>query len=400
MPDALTLTVWILAGWTALSALFWLVRGVVLEIARRRQPQLGPAVAVKLPAEPPTVTVLVAGKDEQRGIEECVRSLLDQDYPNYDIVLIDDRSGDATPQIMDRLAAQRPDKIRALHITDLPAGWCGKNNAMQQGIKLARGKWLLMIDADCKQLTRSSISLGVSRAIETGADMLSVMAAMEPDHFWDRAVQPILAGALVIWFNPGHVNDPARPTAYANGAYMMITREAYEKLGTHECVKGEVNEDIHFARLAKEKGLRLHVALNEGLYTVRMYGTLAKMIRGWSRIYYGSFKTFHKPLATLALLTFLSAQPIWAGLATAVLGAVFGFDGPVGVCLAPMVGIAWGVLLPVLMRFYHLAGVNPLYAIFYPLAVAVEYTVLFRTLNSFRSGGGITWRGTSYPTSR
>jgi cellulose synthase/poly-beta-1,6-N-acetylglucosamine synthase-like glycosyltransferase len=392
----MTEPIWVLTVWVGLAGLFWLLRAAALEIGRARQPKLAPGDRADLPNPAPKLTVLVAGKDEEAGIECCVRSLLEQDYPDFEIILIDDRSTDATPAIIGRLAAERPDKVTALHVTELPAGWCGKNNAMRTGIARARGDWLLMVDADCRQLTPRSVSLAMSRALAEKADLLSVMAAMEPRHFWDRAVQPLLAGTLVVWFNPNRVNDPSTPAAYANGAFLLIRREAYDRLGGHESVKGEVNEDIHLARLAKAAGMRLHLALNEGLYLTRMYDDLPRMVRGWSRIFYGSFKAARPPLIALTVLLLLSSVPTWGAVAAAALGLAAGWTEPLTSALLPAVAGATLAQMAALMRFYALAGVNPLYALFYPLAAVVQGVVLINTLDKVRQGGGIVWRGTTY----
>jgi hypothetical protein len=386
----------VLAVWTAVAALFWLFRGIATEVAARRQPYLRPDDPAELPPTPPRLTVLVAGKDEAVGIEACVRSVLSQDYPDFEVILVNDRSGDGTGEIMDRLAAENPGKVRAFHVTELLAGWCGKNNAMRTGIAHATGEWLLMLDADCRQLTPRSFRLAVARAAATGADLLSVMAAMEPRTFWDKAVQPLLANLLMVWFNPDFVNDPARPTAYANGAFLMIRRPAYDRIGGHEAVKGEVNEDIHLARIAKAAGLRLHLTLNGGLYITRMYDDLPRMIRGWSRIFYGSFKSAVPPLVTLLLLGALSTVPDWAAIAAVALGVSSGWSGPTVTWLLPAVAAGLAVQTLVMARFLPLAGVSPVYALLYPLAAAVEAWIMVRTLNNVRLGGGITWRGTTY----
>ena len=236
------------------------------------------------------ISVLVAAKDEEAVIEKCLRSMLDQDYPNYEVILINDRSRDQTGPIAERLAGENS-KLRVLHVREgeLAEGWFGKNNAMRLGEQAARGQWFCFIDADCTQTSRSTLSQAYQYARKHESEFLSVLPRLEAHGFWEQVLQPVCGGILVFWFRPGRVNNPAKPTAYANGAFMLMSKDAYWRIGGHEPVKGEVNEDIHMAALAKRAGVRIRVVQNEGLYITRMYDGFRATWRGWSRIFYGSF---------------------------------------------------------------------------------------------------------------
>ena len=132
--------------------------------------------------------------------------------------------------------------------------------------------------------------------------MLSVLPILEMKGFWENVVQPVSGGVMMIWFKPDSVNDPKKRAAYANGAFMMIRREAYEKVGTHEALKDKLNEDMHMALRVKQGGGAVRVVRNDGLCVVRMYTSLREIVRGWSRIYLGTFGTLGRLLATLGLL--------------------------------------------------------------------------------------------------
>src|SRR5262249_44444294 len=150
------------------------------------------------------------------------------------------------------------------------------------------------------------------------ADFLSVLPVLDTQGVLEQIMQPACAGILLIWFNPMRVNDPRRKAAYANGAMMLMSRHAYERIGGHEPVKTEVNEDIHMARLAKQAGLRLRVVGNQDLYWVRMYSNLRQIWRGWSRIFYGCFGSFRRIAASMTLVTLVGIQP-WVSLLAGVL---------------------------------------------------------------------------------
>ncbi|MEZ6084154.1 MAG: glycosyltransferase [Phycisphaerae bacterium] len=113
----------------------------------------------------------------------------------------------------------------------------------------------------------------------------------------------------MIWFDPEKVNNPKCKAAYANGAFMMMSRKAYQKIGGHTAVKTELNEDICMARLAKDGGLKLFVIQNDGLYLTRMYASFKEAWRGWSRIFFGTFRTYRRLFATLGLVLSMSVFP-------------------------------------------------------------------------------------------
>jgi len=136
----------------AVILLVWLSRHLELSRERRAGFTLTEDYPIRL-KERPLVSVLVAAKDEEANIERCVRTILEQDYDNFEVIVCNDRSADRTGQIVERLAAEDP-RLRLIHVTDLPAGWCGKNNAMRVGIAQARGEWICMVDADCHQTSR------------------------------------------------------------------------------------------------------------------------------------------------------------------------------------------------------------------------------------------------------
>jgi len=350
------------------------------------------------PKQAPKVSVILAAKDEQDNIESCMTSVLQQEYPDFELIVCDDRSEDQTGQIAEKIAAQ-DDRVRVIHVEQLPEGWCGKNNAMQQGIKLARGEWLCMIDADCRQNSPRTLSVAMQYARDTQADLLSILPNQQLEGFWEQVVQPVCSGVMMIWFRPDKVNDPSKPNAYANGAFMLMKRSVYEAIGTHEAVKDKVNEDMHMARLTKQAGFNLQVVRGWGLYTVRMYDKLGAMLRGWGRIFFGTFGTARRLIVSLIVLVTMGILPYAAaiaGLATAAAGL-----GPVGwwrACgYAGLVAIA--MQISVAVRFYPMVGAKGRYGLTYPLGCCIAIAAVVEAISKLRRGARIVWRGTAY-TSR
>lgn len=386
----------------ALVALIWATRHIEVTRGRRLNIPLDESTYDGPPADPPTVSFLIAAKDEQAVIETAVRTVLAQDYPRFELIVINDRSADQTPQILDRLAAEfGSDRLKVIHIKELRDGWFGKNNAMRTGVELATGEWLCFSDADCRQISKRTLSLAVRHAIEKKIDFLSVLPILETRSFWERVIQPVCGGLMVFWFNPKRVNDPNHRAAYANGAFMLMNRQTYQAIGGHDNVRTEVNEDMHMARLTKERGRRLLVVQNDGLYSCHMYSGFRQIWRGWSRIFYGCFGTFRRLMITLGMLLCTNIFPYVSLLLAWVMTAACGWTdaGPWrAVALAATVAV--GFQLSVIARFYRLSKASPWLA---PTFILCAFICVGMLISAMRRLGGRTktvWRGTAYQGNR
>ena len=379
---------------TGLVALIWTTRHYLIWRSKREEMTLTERYAGP-PDQTPLISVMLPAKDEAENIGPCLESILQQDYPQFEVIVCNDRSDDATGEIAERIASS-DDRVRVIHIKDLPAGWCGKNNAMQTGIATAGAEWICMIDADCKQTSHRTLSVAMQYARDTQADLLSILPNQELHGFWEQVVQPVCSGVMMIWFLPEKVNNPDKPNAYANGAFMLMKRSTYEAIGTHEAVKNKVNEDMHMARLTKEAGLNLQVVRGSGLYTVRMYSGLRGILRGWSRIFYGTFETRKRLIASLAMLTVMGFLPYFA----AALGLILAAGGvePVGVWRVCGIAGLTAVLiqLTVIYRFYPLIGAKGYLAWTYVLGCAITMLALLGAISKLRKGARLVWRNTEY----
>lgn len=352
----------------------------------------------------PALSVLIAAKDEERVIEACIRSLLGQDYAEktgkpYEIIIINDRSGDRTREIVEKLIADPATpqgRLRLLNITELKPGWFGKNNAMDEGRKLATGDWLVFSDADCRFLHPSALRVCVGFALQEKVDFLSVLPELERGSFWEQVVQPVAGAVMVYWFHPRKVNDPNKPNAYANGAFMAMPQTVYDRLGGHDLVKTEVNEDVHLARIAKEKGLKLFVTQQHGLYICRMYTGFRQIWRGWSRIFFGCFGTMRRLRISLIFLLTFSIFP-WVSL------LLSGCLAAAGVGSGTWLPAAWWlsvltVLLQqsVIVRFYKLSRMSPIWAPTYILGSLLCAGMTINAMFRLAGVGHTHWRGTAY----
>ena len=227
-----------------------------------------------------TVSVIIPARNEEQTIRLAVLSLACQ--PEIcEIVVVDDQSTDDTARVLEALAAEVP-QFRALEAGPLPEGWVGKNHAAWQGAQRATGDWLLFTDADALHL-KGSTDRALLQAAVAGAEMLSISPSQVMGTWWERAIIPFVYCRLAQLYSYAAVNDPRSPAAAANGQYLLIRRDAYEAIGGHAAVRGDVLEDVALARLAKDAGVRLFFAPDEGFVRVRMYSTFRAMWEGWTK---------------------------------------------------------------------------------------------------------------------
>ena len=236
---------------------------------------------VKLISNPPRLSVCVPARNEERGIEACLQSLLNQDYPNFEVIAVDDHSTDRTGDIMRNLA-QENSRLKVLKAADLPEDWLGKPFALHQAFKVAQGEYLLFTDAD-PVFKPAALNTAVHVMRERDLDVLTLMPKAEFGSFWERAVQPVIFGFIASLTRFKNVNDPDHGSAMGFGAFLMFRRSAYEKIGGHEAGKADVLEDVLIAKRAKRAGLKLLVADGKQLFSIRMYFGLKEIWFGWQK---------------------------------------------------------------------------------------------------------------------
>ncbi len=341
----------------------------------------------------PRISVIVAAKDEAGNIEACVRSILAQDWPSLELVVVNDRSTDDTLPILERLAREYGERLRVLTIRQLPDGWGGQNHAISQGVQVARGEWLLFTDADCKLDAPDTVSTAYAEAEARRADILSIVPRMEAPTFWEQVYLPLCCLVFMMRLRIGEVNQEDSSAAYANGAFMLVRRSAYESLGGHARVRDQLNDDIALAHLAKTEGYCLRIAGNADLVRTRMYGSARQAWNGWARNFYGTLRTprnlglalggtfalFVMPwmlLLTCAALAFWG-DPRWGG-------AVLGWGAVVLVSHVGAWAVAWGLALRPAASLLYFPG-----ALFVSAIVARAWGRAWRNTS-------MVWQGARY----
>ena len=342
----------------------------------------------------PRISVLVPAKDEAANIGGCLASLLAQDYPDFEILVADDRSEDATAEIVEAVA-RRDSRVRLLRIRRLPTGWTGKTHALHFAQQHATGEWLLFVDADA-ELHPRCLSVTLRDAADHDAGLLSLLPRMEMRSFWERVVQPVAATLLMVLFPLPRVNDRSRTDCgFANGQFLLVRRSVYDAIGGHEAVRDRFCEDVSLGRLVKQHRLGLRVVVAPRLAAVRMYASLGQIMRGWCRIFYSAADANANYLrAFTAVLFLLSGLPYAA--AVVCLAVIAG--GAAGAFTWSLLGLAVAQELlqtAVYFRAYR-AGGSPVGSLAWRwLATGVMLVVLLRTVRLCRTHA-VDWRGTRY----
>jgi len=348
------------------------------------------------PAKAPLISVCVPARNEQRNIRACVESILVQDYPNFEIIVLEDRSTDATGEILRGLAAEN-DKLRVINGSDLPKGWAGKPHALFQAAATARGEWLCFVDADTF-LSPATLSSCYAKAMETQADMFTIMTFQVMGSFWEKVVMPIVMTALSVGFSPRKVNDPKSKDAIANGQFILIKRSVYDALGGHESVKDQIVEDKAISEQVKWNGYRLIVANGYSVAKTRMYTSFSEMWEGWTKNIYlglsdrpslmllGAFGAFVLLVAALIL-------PLWP-----FLGGYWYARGGGWVALTVFIQslFLWAIIIYARARVATGMGISPWYAFTFPLGSGVFAAMMFTSTWRVLSGKGVIWKGRIY----
>jgi chlorobactene glucosyltransferase len=369
-----------------LPALPWLVPFASLFRLASNRPNLSDVP----PAAGTLVSVIVPARNESAAIETVVRSVLASTYQPLELLVLDDRSTDETAAIVERLAAEDA-RLRLVRGEPLPEGWYGKPWACLQGYRAARGDLLLFSDADTRHepelLARAVGALRAERA-----DLVTVAPRQRCETFWERLVMPQISLLLGLRYHPSRVNRARRERdVIANGQFILMPRESYQGVGTHEVVRHEVAEDLALAQAFHRAGRRIYFAFAERLMETRMYQSLPHLVEGWSKnMYLGGRRSFPEQpvLRALVPVMLLAAFLFWLvpPAVLAVAGATSGL-GHAAVVATALSAIFW-------MLISYGMKIPPWYGLLYPVGALVALYIAARSI--WRGARRVEWRGRVY----
>lgn len=368
----------------ALAALaWWAVIPLRAAIHERRLGSLA-ATRCEEPGQWPLVSVLVPAKNERETLYEAMQSLLRVDYPNLQVVIVDDRSTDGTGEVAGQLEAEDP-RVRTLRIDELPAGWLGKVHALHRGIEICDGEWLLFTDADI-HFSPLVLKKAIAYCLRQKKDFL----ALFPDFFNPGMVlgsaQAAFGVLLLSMLDFAKLTDPRSRAAMGIGAFNLARREYIDSSEGLEWLRMEIADDAGLALMMKRRGASIDILSGNGLLRVDWYPTLSSMMDGvMQRVVMGANYYLGVYLLHCLAVCFCLLAPL--GL---------------GIVLAPLSPLAWLSPLLYLLPPIVLGGGSGKFGI-RPAArwaIALGYAIIalgmLRALVLCIRHGGIFWRGNIY----
>ena len=335
----------------------------------------------------PYISVCVPARNEERDIKNCVESLLNQDYPNFEVIVVDDNSNDNTAKILFSLTEQYPNLI-FIAGEKLASGWMGKPYALHQAYQRSRGQYLLFTDADLRYQSHA-LKTAIHTMICKDIDLLTLMPAAIFGSFWERVVQPVIFGFIAALTNFRKVNSESHQSAMGFGAFLLFKKEAYQKIGGHLSVANEVLEDIMIAKKAKLNGLSILVADGKNLFSIRMYHSMKEIWMGWRKnIFLAMKSSILRASYYMAMVLFFLLTPyvvvmcnLWVGA-----GSVW-----VGVSL-----LGLGLSLATGLGLCHELGLERKNVFLFPLGAIVMVVIMFSSMVQTLLLRRTEWRGRIY----
>ena len=211
----------------------------------------------------PKVSIILPARNEEEYIGRCLDSLIKQNYEDYEIIVIDDSSEDATGKIISDYS-KKHSNIIPVTARPKPEGWMGKNWACMEGYEKASGELLLFTDADTKHAD-NVISLAVSHLNSFNLDALSSIPKMLTFDFWTNITLPMISTFLHTRFSALNVNNPSKKTGYFFGSFFILKKKTYQEIGMHEGVKHEIIEDGALGKKVKEARYKMKMVRGEHL---------------------------------------------------------------------------------------------------------------------------------------
>lgn len=363
-------------------AAFWVVASVLTIRGMASLPRLANCAPFEGPHFP-RISILFAARDEAEKLPLALDSLLAVEYPDFEIVAVDDRSSDATPEILDEYA-RRNRRLKVIHISDLPQGWLGKPHALEQAYRKATGEWLIFTDADVRfapGLLRRTLAL----LQKAGAQHLTLLAGLDLRGFWEPVAVGYLGVMFALGVRPWETSNPKSKTYMGVGAFQMIRRTAYEAIGTHRRLALEVLDDMKLGKLVKQKGFHSMVAPSENFLEVRWQEGIRNIIKGMTKNMFAGFNfSVARVLGGVLGIFLISIAPLIgvcfaSGLAQLSAGMAIALAVIFQACMMPNARASRG------FGFTHPLG-----------AILVVYIIL-RSMIVTLARGGVVWRETFYP---
>jgi glycosyltransferase involved in cell wall biosynthesis len=366
----------------SLVAAFWVFHGLRVAYGARKLPWIKD-FAPAADAGCPSISLIFAARDEEVKLPAALATLAALDYPGLEIIAANDRSQDATGQILDDFSAAHS-RFRAVHILELPSGWLGKPHALQKAFEASTGEWLLFTDADVR-FKPDAVRRAVTLTKQRNLDHLTLIGDVEMHGFWERTLITFFGLAFHLSTDAYRVSNPNSRAYVGVGAFQLLRRSKYLAIGTHQRLAMEVVDDMKLGKLVKQSGFRSCVAIAQEFVTVRWHAGARNVIRGVTKNFFAAFG-YNIAFATVAVAGMLLLNVVpFVGLLAA--------HGWIRICSA----IAVVAALCIHGSVDVVNRVSPLYALTHPIGAVLFCYMIVRSVAVTLWQGGVTWRGTFYP---
>ncbi len=331
----------------------------------------------------PKVSIVIPACNEETNIEAALTSVLKQDYPDYEIIVVNDRSTDRTGGILAAMVRRYP-SLRLVTINSLPPGWLGKNNALEVGASHATGSLLLFTDADIV-MDPSVLSRAVHFLMDRQLDHIAIAPRAVLPGFLANAVLGAFAFLFSQHLKPWKAKDPKSSHFIGIGAFNLLRTEVYRTLGGHTRIAMRPDDDIMLGKLLKTSGFKQDLVLGAKLLSVEWYASFGDMVRGLTKNMFAGID-YSVPMVLFTLVV-LPLTAVWPFVALFVTNGWLLFWNASVVSIV-LIGFAANSTRVGMPRAYGLA---------FPLGILLFLYILLRSTVVTLWTGGITWRGTHYP---
>lgn len=365
------------------GAALWILILLQLLVNRALSPDLSRRRPDPQPDCPP-VSIVVPARNEERSIREAVSSFCSQVYPDFEVIVVDDRSTDATPEILAELAT-RFSTLQVVEGVDPPPGWLGKPNALQIGTSRARGEWILFVDADVVYAPDL-----LARAVAHARQRRVAMLVLFPNFTTGGVIEASLMSCLYfigmavapLWLV---MHSRSRHFAAGGGVFNLVHRDALRACGAFESLRNEVIDDVGLGYRVKATGARIAVALSGPLMKIRMYHGARETVRGFTKNVYPLFRPFPWALPVPFVGGFVMSLLPYYGLVR----RLFAGEVSIPACISlALMHLVFALIAVFFRQPWAIVFLNPVRELGW-------WWIFLRSLIAFHRRG-VVWRGRTY----
>jgi chlorobactene glucosyltransferase len=364
----------------------------------------------------PAISIIIPARNEELNIERCLLSLVDQNYPNYEVILVDDNSNDNTVQKARKIQQKFKAKFQNLKIIELkskPQDWTGKTWASEKGLLSSRYNMLLFLDADC-YYAKNCILFAISHMLSNQLDVITGYPFFVLRDFWSKISMPLWKlMSFTFQDDASHVNDPNSEVAYLMGCFFMIKKHVLIEIGSFASVKNAIQEDKELGQKLKYSGYKLNMVQMDSFITALWSRNLSTLWHGLARtispmMLYQKKKVFINFVAIfiLAVLPTLLVVSNFPSIMQAQLLNDITINNYLHLITFVLYLITFGLTTCcVIMKLVSMCRTFTCYALLFPLGGLFLTLVYFATmlplmLSIKRSSKKIQWKGRTYTYNR